>query len=105
MAMRWYVIHVYSGFEKKVAQSIKEQASKGMADLIEEVLVPTEEVVEMRAARRSAPSASSSRATCCQDGDDRRDLAPGEEHAEGHRVPRRRMASRRRSPTARPRTS
>ena len=46
---RWYVIHVYSGFEKKVAQSIREQAEqKGMADLFEQVLVPTEEVVELR---------------------------------------------------------
>ncbi|MGE5548639.1 MAG: transcription termination/antitermination protein NusG [Solirubrobacterales bacterium] len=46
---RWYVIHVYSGFEKKVSQSIREQAEqKGMAELIEQVLVPTEEVVEVR---------------------------------------------------------
>ena len=49
MAQRWYVVHAYSGFEKKVAQSIKEQAeAKGLADLISEVLVPTEEVVQMR---------------------------------------------------------
>ncbi|CCQ74621.1 transcription termination/antitermination protein NusG [Magnetospira sp. QH-2] len=49
MAYRWYVIHVYSGFEKKVAQSIEEQIrQKGMEDLFEQVLVPTEEVVEMR---------------------------------------------------------
>jgi len=49
MAMRWYVIHVYSGFEKKVALSIREQAEqKAMTDRIGEVLVPTEEVVEMR---------------------------------------------------------
>ena len=49
MQARWYVVHVYSGFEKKVAQSIREQAAqKGMADLFEEVLVPTEEVVEVR---------------------------------------------------------
>ena len=49
MAHRWYVIHVYSGFENKVAQSIREQAEKkGMGQLIEEVLVPTEEVVEVR---------------------------------------------------------
>jgi transcriptional antiterminator NusG len=49
MAAHWYVIHVYSGFEKKVAQSIKEQAQqKGMAEFFPEVLVPTEEVVEMR---------------------------------------------------------
>ena len=48
-AARWYVIHVYSGFEKKVSQSIREQAdSKGMGELIEQVLVPTEEVVEVR---------------------------------------------------------
>ena len=49
MAMRWYVIHVYSGFEKKVAASIREQAEqKNMADRFEEILVPTEEVVELR---------------------------------------------------------
>jgi transcriptional antiterminator NusG len=49
MAHRWYVVHVYSGFEKKVAQSIREQAAqKGLADRFEEVLVPIEEVVEIR---------------------------------------------------------
>ena len=49
MAARWYVIHVYSGFEKKVAQSIEEQAKQaGMEKQIEQVLVPTEEVMEMR---------------------------------------------------------
>jgi transcriptional antiterminator NusG len=49
MTARWYVVHVYSGFEKKVAESIKEQArQKGMDELFEQVLVPTEEVVEVR---------------------------------------------------------
>ena len=49
MAHRWYVIHVYSGFEKKVAQSIREQAEqKGLEDRFAEILVPTEEVVEVR---------------------------------------------------------
>lgn len=49
MAARWYVIHVYSGFEKKVAESIQEfAAQKGMADSFEQILVPTEEVVEVR---------------------------------------------------------
>ena len=49
MAAQWYVIHVYSGFEKKVAESIREQAAqKGMADAFQEILVPTEEVVEVR---------------------------------------------------------
>ncbi|MBC7801396.1 MAG: transcription termination/antitermination protein NusG [Gemmatimonadaceae bacterium] len=49
MAKRWYVVHVYSGFEKKIAQQIKEQAAqKGLADLVDEVLVPAEDVVEVR---------------------------------------------------------
>ena len=49
MAAHWYVIHVYSGLEKKVAASIKEQAeAKGMSEQILDVLVPIEEVVEMR---------------------------------------------------------
>ena len=49
MDAKWYVIHVYSGFERKVAQSIEEQVKlAGMADRIEQVLVPTEEVVEVR---------------------------------------------------------
>ena len=53
MAMRWYVIHAYSGFEQKVAQSIEEQAEQaGMGELIEQVLVPIEEVVEMRRGSR-----------------------------------------------------
>jgi transcription termination/antitermination protein NusG len=49
MAHKWYVLHVYSGFEKKVAQSIREQADqKAMTDMFSEVLVPTEKVVEVK---------------------------------------------------------
>ena len=49
MAARWYVLHVYSGSEKKVAESIKEQAVlKKMEDKILDVIVPTEDVVEVR---------------------------------------------------------
>ncbi|MFC7334201.1 transcription termination/antitermination protein NusG [Rhodocista pekingensis] len=49
MAARWYVVHVYSGFEKKVAQAIREKAAqKGLEEKFEEILVPTEEIVEVR---------------------------------------------------------
>jgi transcriptional antiterminator NusG len=47
--MQWYVVHAYSGFEKKVAQSLQEQSVvKGMEEFFDDILVPTEEVVEMR---------------------------------------------------------
>jgi transcription termination/antitermination protein NusG len=53
MASRWYIIHVYSGFEKKVATSIKEQAAKqGMEPLFEEILVPMEEVLEVKRGKK-----------------------------------------------------
>lgn len=46
---RWYIVHAYSGFENKVAQQIEEQVERqDMSDLVEEVFVPTEEVIEMR---------------------------------------------------------
>jgi transcriptional antiterminator NusG len=49
VALRWYVIHVYSGFERKVAASIQEQAQKkDMQDKFAEILIPTEEVIEVR---------------------------------------------------------
>lgn len=49
MAKRWYVVHVYSGFEKKVAEAIKERAhAQNLDDMFEDVLSPTEEVTEMR---------------------------------------------------------
>jgi transcriptional antiterminator NusG len=49
MTHRWYVLHVYSGFEKKVAESIRKEAElKAMTEMFSEILVPTEEVVEVR---------------------------------------------------------
>ena len=55
MTMRWYIVHAYSNFEKKVAESIKERAARQVsATLFEEVLVPMEEVVEMRRGRKVA---------------------------------------------------
>lgn len=52
-AARWYVLHVYSGFEAKVADNIKEKARKlGLAEKVEEIMVPTEEVVEVKRGQR-----------------------------------------------------
>ena len=49
MAKRWYVVHAYSGFENQVKNSLIERISRSnIADRFQEVLVPTEEVVEMR---------------------------------------------------------
>jgi|SRR6185369_1799293 len=52
-AHRWYVVHVYSGFEKKVAAEIRNKAEqKGLADYFADILVPTEEVVEVSRGRK-----------------------------------------------------
>ena len=53
MDKRWYIVHAYSNFEKKVAESIREQAQvRGLSDRFEEILVPTEKVVEVRRGRK-----------------------------------------------------
>ncbi|MFT7388882.1 MAG: transcriptional antiterminator NusG [Candidatus Endobugula sp.] len=53
MSKRWYVVHAYSGYEKKVAIALKERIElNDMQDSFGEVLVPTEEVVEMRAGQK-----------------------------------------------------
>jgi transcription termination/antitermination protein NusG len=53
MGMRWYIVHALSNFEKKVADSILEQAAlRGLRDKFEELLVPTEKVVEVRRGRK-----------------------------------------------------
>ena len=50
---RWYIVHVYSGFEKKVREEILKQAEqKGMSGLFEDVLVPSREVVEIRRGKK-----------------------------------------------------
>ncbi len=53
MTSRWYAVHAYSNFERKVAESIREQAKqRGLSDLFEQILVPTEKVVEVRRGRK-----------------------------------------------------
>jgi transcription termination/antitermination protein NusG len=53
MSKRWYIVHAYSNFERKVAEDIKKRAlAAGLSDLFEEVLVPTEEIVEVRRGRK-----------------------------------------------------
>ncbi|MFT3672221.1 transcription termination/antitermination protein NusG [Aestuariivirga sp.] len=53
MAKRWYIVHTYSNFEKKVMEDIKKQVvQKKLDELFEQVIVPTEEVVEIRRGRK-----------------------------------------------------
>ncbi len=53
MSMQWYVVHAYSGFEKSVMRALKERiANAGMEDKFGEILVPVEEVVEMKAGQK-----------------------------------------------------
>jgi transcription termination/antitermination protein NusG len=53
MTARWYIVHAYSNFEKKVAEDIEHKAKqKGLGDLIEQIIVPTEKVVEVRRGRK-----------------------------------------------------
>lgn len=53
MTKRWYIVHAHSNFEKKVAEAIKERAATaGLQTLFDEVLVPMEEVVEVRRGRK-----------------------------------------------------
>ena len=50
---KWYIVHAYSNFEKKVAESIREQAkAQGLEDNFSDILVPTEDVVEIRRGRK-----------------------------------------------------
>jgi transcriptional antiterminator NusG len=53
MTARWYIVHAYSNFEKKVAEDIENKArQKGLGELIEQIIVPTEKVVEVRRGRK-----------------------------------------------------
>ena len=53
----WYIVHTYSGFERKVSESLAERAKAyGLSDEIGEILIPTEDVVEMRGGRKIVSS-------------------------------------------------
>ena len=53
MTAQWYIVHAYSNFERKVADAIRQAAiEKGLEEDFEEILVPTEEVVELRRGRK-----------------------------------------------------
>ena len=92
MTKQWFIVHTYSGFEKKVKQSLEQRVKAyGLADEIGEILIPTEDVIEMRGGQESGqlqallPGLSAGR-----DDDVGRRLARRQEHAEGDRVRRRR---------------
>jgi transcriptional antiterminator NusG len=65
MSKRWYVVHAYSGMEKSVGVPCRSVSSApACRSKFGKILVPTEEVVEMKNGQRTSPSAGSSRATC-----------------------------------------
>jgi transcriptional antiterminator NusG len=65
MAKRWYSVSVLSNFEKRVAEQIRTAvAENGLEDVIEEVLVPEEDVIEIRRGKKVTFRAASCRATC-----------------------------------------
>ena len=54
MAKRWFIVHTYSGFEAKVKESLRQRAdAMGMGDVIEDILIPTEEVVEVKDGKKT----------------------------------------------------
>jgi len=56
-AKQWYIVHTYSGFEKKVAESLRQRVQAyGIEDQVGEILIPTEDVVEMRGGRKVVSS-------------------------------------------------
>jgi transcriptional antiterminator NusG len=54
MTKQWYIVHTYSGFEAKVKESLRQRAdAMGMGGVIEDILIPTEEVIEVRDGKKS----------------------------------------------------
>ncbi len=64
MAKNWYVVHTYSGFEKFVAESIRQRALElSIEDQIGQIIIPTEDVIEIRGGERWSPPRGPTRAT------------------------------------------
>lgn len=79
---RWYVVQAFSGFEGRVATSLREHIKlHNMEELFGEVMVPTEEVVEIRGGQRRKSERKFFRVTFYPDGHERRKLAPGAQRA------------------------
>ena len=89
MEKRWYIVHAYSNFERKVAEAIKDRAkAAGLSELFEEVLVPTEDVVEVRRGRKvQAERKFFPGYVLVKMAHDGRGLPPDQEHAEGDGLP------------------
>jgi len=65
LSKRWYVVHAYSGYEKQVMRVLRERIElSGFAEKFGEVIVPAEEVVEMRAGKKRRSERSFSQAMC-----------------------------------------
>ena len=101
---RWYVVHAYSGMEKAVERNLRERIDRaGMQDKFGRILVPIEEVVELKNGKKSVTERRFFPGYVLVEMDDgRRHLAPGQAHQQGHRLRRRRARiARRRSPKPR----
>ena len=96
--LRWYVVHAYSGMEKAVERNLRERIERaGMQDKFGRILVPTEEVVELKNGKKAVTRAPLlPRLRAGRDADGRRHLAPGQAHQQGHRLRRRRARTARR---------
>ena len=88
MAKQWYIIHTYSGFEKKVKESLEGRvAAFGLQEQIGRMMIPTEDVVEVRGGKKMVSLAHVlSRLRAGGNGDGRRHLARGAHHAARHRI-------------------
>src|SRR3989337_2778114 len=97
---RWYVVHAYSGFEKSVAQALRDRIARtGMQDRFGDVMVPTEEVVEMRSGQKRRSERKffpgyvlvqiATHEEAGNPADGRGELAPGKGNAEGDGLHRR----------------